>query len=177
VTDHQDEALAPPSGKLRRIINLWVLLLVVWMFIGSSLDLDILVAGSLVSAALAYAFGSSGYVWNDIRWTPQAAYHFIAYTAVFAVELVRANINMLRYVYSPRIDIKPAVIKVKTRLKTPIGRLALVNSIALTPGSLVLAIEGDTIFIHWLDLPTTDPDEAKRLLVDPFERHLEVVFG
>ena len=158
-------------------MNLWVILFVVWIFIGSSLDLDVVIAGALVSAALAFVFASFSDIWRSLSWTPRKAYHFIAYTGVFIVELVRANLNMLRYVYAPRIDIKPAVVKVKTRLKSPIGRLALVNSIALTPGSLVLDIEGDTIFVHWLDLQTTDPEEATRIIVGPFERHLEVVFG
>ena len=79
-----------------------------------------------------------------MRFSPARLYHFVRYTGVFAVELVRANINMLRYVYAPRIDINPGIVKIKTRLKTPVGRLALANSIALTPGSLVIDIEGDT---------------------------------
>jgi multicomponent Na+:H+ antiporter subunit E len=55
---------------------------------------------------------------------------------------------MLRYVYAPRIDIGPGIVRIKTRLKTPVGRLALVNSIALTPGSLVVDMEGDTLTVH-----------------------------
>jgi multicomponent Na+:H+ antiporter subunit E len=93
------------------------------------------------------------------------------------VELVRANLVMMRYVYSPRIDIKPGIVKVTTGLKTPLGRLALANSIALTPGSLVLDIKGDTLFVHWLDVRTIDPDEATRIIAGPFERYLEKVFG
>jgi multicomponent Na+:H+ antiporter subunit E len=96
---------------------------------------------------------------------------------VFIVELVRANINMMRYVYAPRIDINPGIVKIKTKLKTPVGRLALANSIALTPGSLVIDIDGDSLFIHWLDVKTTDTDEATRLIVGPFEEHLGKAFG
>ena len=55
--------------------------------------------------------------------------------------------------------------------------IALANSIALTPGSLVMDIEGDTLFVHWLDVQTTDPDEATRIIAGPFEKHLEKVFG
>jgi multicomponent Na+:H+ antiporter subunit E len=80
-------------------------------------------------------------------------------------------------VYSPRIDIKPGIVKVRTRLQTPLGRLALANSIALTPGSLVMDIRDDILFIHWLDVKTTDIDEATEALVAPFEKHLEKVFG
>jgi multicomponent Na+:H+ antiporter subunit E len=84
---------------------------------------------------------------------------------------------MMTYVYAPRVDIKPGIVKVRTHLKSPIGRLALANSIALTPGSLVMDIRDDTLFIHWLDVKTTDIDEATQALVVPFEKHLEKVFG
>jgi multicomponent Na+:H+ antiporter subunit E len=83
----------------------------------------------------------------------------------------------MRYVYAPRIDIKPGIVKVKTGLKSPLGRLALANSIALTPGSLVLDIQDDVLFIHWLDVKTIDPDEATRIIAGPFEAHLEKAFG
>jgi multicomponent Na+:H+ antiporter subunit E len=99
------------------------------------------------------------------------------YTGVFAIELVRANINMMRYVYSPRIDIRPGVVKIRTELKSPIGRLALASSIVLTPGSLVLNIEDGVLFVHWLDVKTTDLDEATRIIAGPFEADLEKAFG
>ena len=96
---------------------------------------------------------------------------------VFLIELVRANINMMCYVYAPRIKIKPGIVRIKTNLKTPVGRLALANSIALTPGSLVVDIEGDSLFIHWLDVKTTDQEEASRAIAGAFEEHLEKTFG
>jgi multicomponent Na+:H+ antiporter subunit E len=134
-------------------------------------------SGALISAALAYIFTHKTNVWQGIRFSPSRFYYFILYTGVFAVELLRANINMMRYVYARRIDIKPGIVKIKTRLKTPLGRLALANSIALTPGSLVVDIEGDTLFVHWLDVRTADPDEATRMIAGPFEGYLEKIFG
>ena len=156
---------------------LWVLLTFLWIAANSSFAIESVASGALISAALAYIFTQKTGVWQGIRFSPSRFYHFILYTGVFAVELVRANINMMRYVYAPRIDIKPGIVKIKTGLKTPIGRLALANSIALTPGSLVLDIEGDTLFVHWLDVTTTDPDEATRIIAGPFEEYLEKVFG
>ena len=156
---------------------LWVLLTFLWIAANSSFAMDSVASGALISAALAYIFTQKTNVWQGIRFSPSRLYYFILYTGVFAVELLRANINMMRYVYAPRIDIKPGIVKIKTRLKTPLGRLALANSIALTPGSLVVDIDGDTLFVHWLDVSTADPDEATRIIAGPFEGHLEKVFG
>jgi multicomponent Na+:H+ antiporter subunit E len=84
---------------------------------------------------------------------------------------------MMRYVFARRIDISPGIVEIRTKLKTPVGRLALANSIALTPGSLVVDIDKDRLFIHWLDVTTTDPDEAARQIAGPFEERLEKIFG
>jgi multicomponent Na+:H+ antiporter subunit E len=172
--------LDPSSFGLRESEHffwLWVLLTFLWIAANSSLAMESVASGALISAALAYVFTLETNVWQGIRFSPSRFSYFILFTGVFAVELLRANINMMRYVYSPRMDIKPGIVKIKTGLKTPLGRLALANSIALTPGSLVVDIEGDTLFVHWLDVKTTDPDEATRIIAGPFEGHLEKVFG
>src|SRR5262249_7725296 len=156
---------------------LWMLLTFIWFAANSSLALESIVTGALISAVLAYVLTREYDAWADIRFSPARLHHFSRYSGIFIVELVRANINMMRYVFAPRIDINPGIVEIKTRLKTPVGRLALANSIALTPGSLVIDIEGDSMFIHWLDVKTTDRDEATRLIVGAFEQHLEKTFG
>jgi multicomponent Na+:H+ antiporter subunit E len=156
---------------------LWLLLTFIWFAANSSLAPESIATGAFISAVLAYLFTRNSSAGRDVRFSPVRLYHFVRYTGVFAVELVRANVNMMRYVFAPRIDINPGVVEIKTRLKTPVGRLALVNSIALTPGSMVIDIDADSLFIHWFDVETTDPDEAARLIAGPFEKHLEKTFG
>jgi multicomponent Na+:H+ antiporter subunit E len=161
----------------RGMLGLWVVLFVIWMIANASLAVEPALVGLVITFVIAHVFVSSSEAWQRLRLTPSALYHFIAYSATFVAELVRANLNMMALVYSPRIDIKPGIVKVRTRLETPLGRLALANSIALTPGSLVMDIRDDILFIHWLDVKTTDIDEATEALVAPFEKHLEKVFG
>lgn len=183
---HQPKACAMPedhgttqrrvAGLPQSLVILWGFLFVVWLIVNSSAEPPILATGALASLAVAAIFVRRGDVWR-IRLTPRKVFHLLAYTGVFLVELVKANINMLRYVYAPRIDIRPGVVKVRMPLKSPIGRLALANSIALTPGSLVMDLRGDALFVHWLDVGTTDPEEATRMIISPFEKHLEAVFG
>jgi multicomponent Na+:H+ antiporter subunit E len=156
---------------------LWVLLTFLWFAANSSLAPESIATGAVISAALAYLFTRTPGPWRDVRFSPARLYHFVRYMGVFGVALVRANSDMMRYVFAPRIDINPGVVKIRTTLKTPVGRLALANSIALTPGSLVIDIEEDSLFLHWLDVKTDDPDEAARLIAGPFEERLERTFG
>jgi multicomponent Na+:H+ antiporter subunit E len=156
---------------------LFALLTFLWFAANSSFAIEALATGAVISAVLACLFARKSGVWQDIRFSPQRLYHFILYTGLFLIELVRANINMMRYVYARRIVIKPGIVRIKTKLETPVGRLALANSIALTPGSLVVDIDGDSLFVHWLDVKTTDTDEATRAIAGAFEDHLGKTFG
>ncbi len=165
-----------PRSSPQGLIFLSAFLFVVWLIVNSSVEPPIVAVGALVSLVLAFIFIRRGNVWK-ITATPARALHFIAYTGVFLAELIKANVNMLRYVYAPRIAIRPGIVKVRMPLQSAIGRLALANSIALTPGSLVMDLKDDHLFIHWLDVKTTDPEEATRIIIGPFEKHLGAVFG
>jgi len=164
------------AGLPQSLIVLWGFLFVVWLVVNSSMEPPIVATGALASFAVAAIFLRRGDVWR-IGLTPSKIFHFLAFTGIFLVELVKANLNMLGYVYAPRIDIRPGIVKVRMPLRSPIGRLALANSIALTPGSLVMDLKDDALFIHWLDVKSTDPDEATRMIIGPFEKHLGAVFG
>jgi multicomponent Na+:H+ antiporter subunit E len=155
---------------------LWLLLTVIWFASNSSTQIAALLTGAGSSAMLSYLFTSRIEAWGSLRFSPTRLYHFITYLAVLLVEIMRANIGMLRHIYSPRITISPGIVEIKTSLKSRVARLALANSIALTPGSLVVDIKGDTLRIHWLDVVTKDPEQARELLASPFEELLEKVF-
>jgi multicomponent Na+:H+ antiporter subunit E len=159
------------------LLSLWAVLFVVWMAANSTLAIEVALLGAVITLALAYAFTRSSDGWQRIRWTPSGFYHFLAYMGTFLVELVKANWAMLKIVYSPRIDIKPGIVRVRSRLKSPIGRLALANTIALTPGSLVIDVKDELLYIHWLDVQSTDIEVASAAMAGPFEKHLERVFG
>jgi multicomponent Na+:H+ antiporter subunit E len=168
----QPDKRSLPTGFL----GLWLLLAFIWVAANSSFVIESIATGVVLAGVLAFIFSRAGGVWSDLRISPARLYHFIRYTGVFAVELVRANLNMMRYVYAPRIDIKPGIVRVKVALKSSIGRLALANSIALTPGSLVIDIDGDAMFVHWLNVQTTDEEEATRIIAGRFAKHLEKTF-
>ena len=174
----EDRLTAEPRSSRHpsRLFLPSVFLFVIWLVFNSSIEFAITAIGILVSVVLALIFVSRGDVWK-ITITPGKLLHFVAFTGIFLVELVKANVNMLRFVYAPRIVIRPGIVKIRMPLKSPLGRLALANSIALTPGSLVMDLRGDSLFVHWLDVKATDPEEATRMIIGPFEKHLGAAFG
>ena len=132
----------------------------------------------LISAALAYVFARKFEIWRGIRFSPQRLYHFILYTGVFLVELVRANINMMRYVYAPRIERQSRRREGEDRLEIAdrparSGELDQPNAGFARPRyerggthACIVSTCGPSI-----------PNDPSRTIARPFEKHLEKSFG
>lgn len=160
-----------------QFLNLWLTLMIIWVIANGTLALDTLIAGVVITAAIALAFASFARVYSVVRWSPKVIFYYLMYLGVFLIELTKANLSVMRLVFSPRIEIEPGIVKIKTELKSPIGRLALANSITLTPGTLVVDIKGDSLFIHWINVSATDPVAATEEISARFEKYLKVIYG
>ncbi len=166
-----------PAINTQSIFTLWLTLLLVWLVANASMAMDVIVTGVIISAILALPLSVFAGAYADIRLTPKAFLYYFRYLGVFLWELLLANMNVARIVFSPKIDIHPGIVKVHTRLKSRTGRLVLANSITLTPGTLVVDIVDDTLFVHWIDVTTQDSEKATREIAAKFERYIEVIYG
>ena len=160
-----------------QFLNLWLTLMLIWLIANGTLAADIVIAGAVISTVIALIFAAFSEVYSVIRWSPKVIFYYLMYLCVFFIELVKANLNVLRLVFSPRIDIHPGIVEIKTGLKSPIGRLALANSITLTPGTLVVDIIDDSLFIHWINVSSSDPVTATEEISSRFEKYLKVIYG
>ena len=160
-----------------QFLNLWLTLMLIWLIANGTLAPDTVIAGAVISTVIALLFAAFSQVYSVIRWSPKVLFYYLIYLCVFFIELVKANLNVLRLVFSPRIDIHPGIVEIKTGLKSPIGRLALANSITLTPGTLVVDIIDDSLFIHWINVSSSDPVAATEEISSRFEKYLKVIYG
>lgn len=168
---------SPSINLPLQFLNLWLTLLLIWLIANGTLATDSVLTGVVITAAIALAFAAFSQVYSVIRWSPRVLYNYLLYFGVFIQELVKANFNVMRYVFSPHIDIHPGIVEIKTQLQSPMGRLALANSITLTPGTLVVDIRGDSLFIHWINVTATDPVAATQEVAGRFEKYLKVIYG
>lgn len=65
-------------------------------------------------------------------------------------EMLKANVDVALLILSPTLHISPRVIRVKAGQRTGLGLVVYANSITLTPGTVSIDIEGDTIVVHAL---------------------------
>lgn len=165
------------SSSFQSLFSLWLTLFAIWMVVNASLAMDVVASGILIATILAITLSRFSGAYADIKLTPKALLHYFLYLGVFLWELLLANLNVARIVFMPKIDIHPGIVKIHTRLKSQTGRLVLANSITLTPGTLVVDINDDVLYVHWIDVTTQDSEKATREIAAKFEKHLEVIYG
>ncbi len=82
-------------------------------------------------------------------------------------EIIKANIDVARRILDPKLPISPNLLRVKATQKSDLGRVSYANSITLTPGTVSVSAEGDTIQVHALTRET-----AEALAKGEMDRHV-----
>ena len=158
-------------------ILIWLAL--IWPFGDSIADWDwpALVIGIVMSLVVSVMFGEifvrSPYKFFDVRRYLWA----LIYIPVLGYYILLSNLDMAYRVLHPKLPIAPGIVRVRTRLRSRSGITALCNSITLTPGTMVVDVEGDgTLYIHWIAV--SNPEELSRAqkLVDRFEKIIARIF-
>lgn len=158
-------------------IVLLVLALLVWFLLTYPFNMQELIAGGTAALVILLIPLPGIDILGDLRWTPRAFIYGIGYFFFFLGELVKANLDVAFRVLHPALPIEPGVVKVKTRLKTRLGRILLANSITLTPGTITLDVDGEDYYIHWIKVQGVHDKERTEKIVAGFERYLEVICG
>jgi multicomponent Na+:H+ antiporter subunit E len=146
------------------MIGKFILLFAVWIGLTNSLSFQELGVGAVVSLAVAYLFG------GDEKLNLWAIFlKYAQFTPVFIKALIQSNLQVARIVLSPSLPVNPGIVKLKTSLKNDYDKLILANAITLTPGTITLDLEGENIYIHILNLKTTDKSTLQHDIIEAFE--------
>jgi multicomponent Na+:H+ antiporter subunit E len=135
--------------------------------------------GNLVIIGITALIVSIGFVRSDVlpSLAPQRIFYAVTFVGYLFISIIKSNFDVAGRVIQKNIPIKPGIVKVRTKLKSKVGRMILANSITLTPGTLSVDVKDDYFFIHWIDVSSTDVDKASAAIVAGFEKYLEVIFG
>ena len=162
------------STRFKQFVTIFGINFILWLLLVGNLSAAEVVAGFVVSTLTAMFVLEKTTLFDDLRIELRAPFSLVAYLGVFFVELVRANLDMARRVLSPKIPLKPELVRVRTTLESDLGKLVLANSITLTPGTLSVDVEGDEILVHWIECPDDyDIEMATSVIAANFEKHLK----
>ena len=149
---------------------MFVLLLLVWIVLNGSLNLQVIAAGVVISAVLSWAsyrllqlppLGGAGRIDRFSR-----AVFYILY---LAWEILLANLQVMgRILFPKRRKGAPKLTWFQSGLGEPGHQMLLANSITLTAGTITVEAEGDTLLVHTLDVSLAEGIEDST-----FQRRLE----
>lgn len=94
---------------------------------------------------------------------------------LFIIELIKANIDVIKIVLSPKLTNQPGIVAVTTKLESDVEITLLAALISLTPGTVSMDFSEDskTIYIHAINVP--DKDEMIADIHNSFERAIKEV--
>jgi len=164
------------SSKVMHFFLSWGLLFLVWLAFTSTTQSQEVLVGAGVSMLIALFTLRFFDCCTFSFLSPVRLFNVVWYIVVFIIEMIKANLDVARRVISPSLPINPGIVKIKTRLKTDYAKMVLANSITLTPGTLSVDIVDDYIYIHWIDVKSTDPEQAFKDIAETFEKILIKIF-
>ncbi len=162
---------------MKNIFITFLILMVVWVLLNNSVQIDILIPGLITAFIVSLLVCKQCEIFSDFKLTPKAFAYTIIFLFVFFIELIKSNIDVIKRVLTPSLPINPGIVEVKTTLKSKFARMLLANTITLTPGTLTVEVKDESFFIHWIDVKTEDAEKAGDEIIKKFEKYLEVIYG
>jgi multicomponent Na+:H+ antiporter subunit E len=147
-------------------------LFLLWILLTGSMAFEELLTGFIVAIVAAIATSRIA-LFDGLKLTLASPLALFKYLVHFFIALLKANLDLARRILSPSLLINPAMVEIRTELKSDLGKLLLANSITLTPGTLAVDIQQDRILVHWIDVSSaTDLEHATRIIAGGFEQHI-----
>ena len=124
---------------------MYILFFLCWIIFNGQLTVEIGIIGIFV-AALLYAFICKFMGWSfrkDIHMM-QYAIFMVGYLFVLIWEIIKANFDTMKMIFTSKYEREPVLVTFRTKIKSPVLRVLLANSITLTPGTITVSLEDDT---------------------------------
>lgn len=135
------------GSSLRHAISLGLTIFGGWLLLSghyTALITSLGVASVVLCVYLVLRMETCDHETHPIHLTPRA----VTYWPWLAIEIVKANIDVAKRVFSSGPNISPTVFKVKSSQKSELGQVIYANSITLTPGTTTMDIDDGTFVIH-----------------------------
>ena len=99
---------------------------------------------------------------------------FLRYVYFLFRDIILSTLKIINIVYSDKLKIDPGIIEINTERLTNQEKVLFSNLITMTPGTFVIAVEGNSFLIHALnreDLDFNNNKEISRLLTKMREKN------
>lgn len=158
--------------KISEFLFSVIIMFTLWVALTGSFATDEILTGLACAIVISIFTGSLFTKRGLSHFSPKEILRRIQFFAVFFKALIVANIDVAKRVLSPKLPIKPGIVKINTKLTNDMDKLWLTNSITLTPGTLTIEMDEQDLYIHWINVETEDEEKAGDIIKGNFEKYL-----
>lgn len=133
-----------------RSVSLFVVLYLFWLSLSGQFHSTYLLCAGAVCCALVTYIARRMDIVDEEGHPIEVVARFLAYLPWLLWQIVVANIDVARRVWSPNLPISPRFVEVPHDTKTQLGAVTFANSITLTPGTVTVTVGPDKILVHAL---------------------------
>ena len=143
-------------------------LALIWILLQESFTLFSFLAGYILSTLTIW--------FSQLFWPFKARFHKwplgVMLILVFIYEVIVANLQVIRLVFTPRLKLKPVFLYLPLEIKNDLGITLLAFMITLTPGTLSIDVTEDRKYIIVHCLNTHEPKKVSDHIKSRFEKPL-----
>lgn len=147
-----------------------------WLIMSGKFDLIHILMGVLCVGfvlALNYPLRRHRYFEDDVDLIKQLRLgRLVLYLPWLLYQIILSAVQVARVILSPRLPVKPRVMRFTADLPSAQAKMILGNSITLTPGTLTVDINGDEFIVHAIV-----PDALNSLIDDSMPRQVLQLFS
>ena len=156
-----------------RYIYTFLIMMGFWILLSGKFDLFHLTLG-VISSALVSFISTDLFMYEEGKNRLSTGLRFLLYLPWLLYQIVLSTLHVTFLALHPRMkdQIDPTIVTFKTKLKSNLGKVALANSITLTPGTITIRVEDQVFYVHAISRKAAAglPGEMEERLAKVFER-------
>lgn len=130
---------------------MFIILYCFWLILNGRITLEICLFGLPVCAAVfLFSIRFLEYSMEKEKKLYQSIPFLLSYVFVLLLEILKANLQVIRITLFAHRSIKPVRVRFEVPLKSKIAKVILANSITLTPGTITAELEDNRYLVHCL---------------------------
>lgn len=134
--------------QLYSYIKIFLLLVMLWVVLSGKKDLFLVVCG-IISITITFIICIFGKIISPDAYVVKLS--FFRYICILLKDIIVSSLQMVKVIYSEKLSIDPGTITMNVSKLTDQEKVLFANLVTMTPGTFVIAVNGDSFLIHALN--------------------------
>ena len=143
-------ARGAPESELLRSVSVWLALFVFWVLLSGYFTAFLLAAGAGCAAAVVFLGRRMAVIDREGHPLRIGLRAVFAYWPWLIKEIAKSAWDVTRVILSPRLDVRPRLVRFRPSQTTDVGLVIHANSITLTPGTISVEVGRQEFLVHAL---------------------------